>query len=72
MIQTFVGNLGHLTTLVSFVSALITAIAYFNYFKANELDRDSWRRFSRVSFYIHALATSLIAVSLFEIIYNQR
>ena len=72
MIQTFVGNFGHLTTLVSFVSALLTAFAYIHYLKANELDRDSWRRFSRVSFYIHALSTSLIAVSLFEIIYNQR
>jgi cytochrome c-type biogenesis protein CcmF len=72
MINTFVGNFGHLTTLVAFVSALVTAFAYSQYFKANELEKDSWRRFSRVSFYIHALSTSLIAVSLFEIIYNQR
>ena len=72
MINTFVGNFGHLTTLVAFVSALVTAFAYSQYFKANELEKDSWRRFSRVSFYIHSVSTSLIAVSLFEIIYNQR
>ena len=72
MINTFVGNFGHLTTLVAFVSALVTAFAYSQYFRANELEKASWRRFSRVSFYIHALSTSLIAVSLFEIIYNQR
>jgi len=72
MINTFVGNFGHLTTLVAFVSALVTAFAYSQYFRANELEKTSWRRFSRVSFYIHALSTSLIAVSLFEIIYNQR
>ena len=72
MINTFVGNLGHLTTIVAFVSALVTAFAYSQYFKANELDKASWRRFSRVSFYIHALSTSMIAFSLFEIIYNQR
>lgn len=72
MINTFVGNLGHLTTLVAFVSALVTAFAYSQYFKASELEKASWRRFSRVSFYIHALATSMIAISLFEIIYNQR
>lgn len=72
MINTFVGNLGHLTTLVAFVSALVTAFAYSQYFKASELDKASWRRFSRVSFYIHALSTSMIALSLFEIIYNQR
>ena len=72
MINTFVGNFGHLTTLVAFVSALVTAFAYSQYFSANELEKASWQRFSRVSFYIHALSTSLIAVSLFEIIYNQR
>lgn len=72
MINTFVGNFGHLTTLVAFVSALVTAFAYSQYFKASELEKNSWRRFSRVSFYIHALATSMIAFSLFEIIYNQR
>lgn len=72
MINTFVGNFGHLTTLVAFVSALVTAFAYSQYFRANELEKASWQRFSRVSFYIHALSTSLIAVSLFEIIYNQR
>jgi len=72
MINTFVGNFGHLTTLVAFVSALVTAFAYSQYFKASELEKASWRRFSRVSFYIHALATSMIALSLFEIIYNQR
>ena len=72
MINTFVGNFGHLTTLVAFVSALVTAFAYSQYFKASDLEKASWRRFSRVSFYIHALATSMIALSLFEIIYNQR
>jgi cytochrome c-type biogenesis protein CcmF len=72
MINTFVGNFGHLSTLIAFVSALVTAFAYSQYFKANELDKPSWRRFSRVSFYVHAVATLMIAGSLFEIIYHQR
>ena len=72
MINTFVGNLGHLMTIVAFVTALVTAYAYFNYFRANELEKKSWRNFSRISFYIHTVATALIAVSLFEIIYNHR
>jgi cytochrome c-type biogenesis protein CcmF len=72
MINTFVGNLGHLMTIVAFVSALVTAYSYFQYFRANEIEKASWRRFSRISFYIHAAATTLIAVSLFEIIYNHR
>ena len=39
MINTFVGNLGHLMTIVAFVSAIVTAYAYYNYFKANELEK---------------------------------
>jgi cytochrome c-type biogenesis protein CcmF len=72
MINTFVGNLGHLMTIVAFVSALVTAYAYIQYFRANEIEKASWRRFSRISFYIHAVSTVMIAASLFEIIYNHR
>ncbi len=72
MINTFVGNLGHLMTIVAFVSALVSAYAYFQYFQANEIEKVSWRRFSRISFYIHAVSTAMIAFSLFEIIYNHR
>lgn len=72
MINTFVGNLGHLMTIVAFVSALVTAYAYIQYFRANEIEKASWRRFSRISFYIHTGATVMIAFSLFEIIYNHR
>ncbi|TDQ13690.1 cytochrome c-type biogenesis protein CcmF [Algoriphagus boseongensis] len=72
MINTLVGNFGHLMTILAFVSALVTAYAYFQYFQANEIEKASWRRFSRISFYIHAVSTALIAASLFEIIYNHR
>lgn len=72
MINTFIGNLGHMMTIVAFVSALVTAYAYIQYFRANELEKDSWRKFSRISFLIHGVSATLIAVSLFEIIYNHR
>lgn len=72
MINTFIGNLGHMMTIVAFVSALVTAYAYIQYFRANELEKASWRRFSRISFYIHGVSATLIAISLFEIIYNHR
>ncbi|WP_026953098.1 cytochrome c biogenesis protein CcsA [Algoriphagus mannitolivorans] len=72
MINTFVGNLGHFMTILAFVSALVTAYAYFQYFRANEIEKASWRRFSRISFYVHAVSTVMIAASLFEIIYNHR
>ncbi|SIN98260.1 cytochrome c biogenesis protein CcsA [Algoriphagus halophilus] len=72
MINTFIGNLGHMMTIVAFVSALVTAYAYIQYFRANELEKESWRKFSRISFLIHGVSATLIAVSLFEIIYNHR
>lgn len=72
MLNTFIGNFGHLMTIVAFVSALVTAFAYSQYFQANEIDKPSWRKFSRISFYIHGASSVLIAFSLFEIIYNHR
>ena len=72
MINTFIGNFGHMMTIVAFVTALVTAYAYIQYFRANELEKASWRRFSRISFYIHGVSATLIAISLFEIIYNHR
>ena len=72
MINTYIGNFGHMMTIVAFVTALLTAYAYIQYFRANELEKASWRRFSRISFYIHGVSATLIAISLFEIIYNHR
>lgn len=72
MINTFIGNFGHLMTIVAFVSALVTAFAYSQYFQSNEIEKASWRNFSRISFYIHGISSVLIAFSLFEIIYNHR
>jgi cytochrome c-type biogenesis protein CcmF len=72
MINTFVGNLGHLMTVIAFVTAIITALSYLKYIHASELEKASWRLFSRISFYVHAVASVGMAVALFEIIYNHR
>ncbi|EON77617.1 Cytochrome c heme lyase subunit CcmF [Lunatimonas lonarensis] len=72
MINTFVGNLGHLMTVIAFVTAIITALSYLKYIHASELEKASWRRFSRISFYVHAVASVGMAVALFEIIYSHR
>ncbi|ERM80759.1 cytochrome C biogenesis protein [Rhodonellum psychrophilum GCM71 = DSM 17998] len=72
MINTFVGNLGHFAVILSFVSALVTAFSYYKYTVSTELDKSSWRNFSRISFYVHAAASITIAISLFEIIYQHR
>ncbi|HLU90640.1 MAG TPA: cytochrome c biogenesis protein CcsA [Cyclobacteriaceae bacterium] len=72
MINTFVGNLGHFMVILAFVSSLVTAYSYYRYSVASPLDKPSWQRFSRIAFYIHAIASVSIAVALFNIIYNFR
>lgn len=72
MINTFVGNVGHFMVILSFVSSLVTAFSYYQYTVASEIDKPSWKRFSRISFYVHGIASIAIAVALFDIIYNFR
>jgi cytochrome c-type biogenesis protein CcmF len=72
MINTLIGNIGHFMVILAFVSAIVSALSYYYYTRSNELEKPSWRRFSRITFYIHAFASVSIAVCLFEIIYNHR
>ncbi|GGF35097.1 cytochrome c biogenesis protein CcsA [Echinicola rosea] len=72
MINTFIGNLGHFMVILAFVSAIITAWSYYQYTIVPETEKASWRKFSRVFFYIHAVSAVSIGVILFNIIYNHR
>lgn len=72
MINTLIGNIGHFAVILAFVTSLITAYAYYQYTVAPELEKPNWRRFSRITFYIHSIASFAIAFALFEIIYNHR
>jgi cytochrome c-type biogenesis protein CcmF len=72
MINTFIGNLGHFAVILAFVSSLVTAYAYYQYIRASELDKANWRLFSRISFYVHSVASVTVALALFEIIYSHR
>jgi cytochrome c-type biogenesis protein CcmF len=72
MINTFVGNLGHFAVILAFVSAIVSAFAYYRYSICNELEKPQWRNFSRIAFYVHAVSSLTIAFTLFEIIYNFR
>lgn len=72
MFHTTIGNLGHLSIIISFASALL---ASFGYFMANANNtiltiEKSWLRFSKITFYIHSAAVIGIVASLFTIIYN--
>jgi len=67
----FIGDLGHLFVITSFVTALISAFAYWRAGQSAELhQRNLWLSNARVGFYIHAAAVIGIATVLFTIIYR--
>ncbi len=71
MINTFVGNLGHLLVIVSFVASLMAALAHLLSTQPQPLaQRDSYRRLARTAFWIHGLAVMGVVATLFYIIYN--
>jgi cytochrome c-type biogenesis protein CcmF len=65
----FIGDLGHFFVITAFVTALVSAWAYWKSQRADALDK-SWMANARVAFYIHALSIVGIGVTLFFIIYN--
>ncbi|CAA9235336.1 MAG: Cytochrome c heme lyase subunit CcmF [uncultured Adhaeribacter sp.] len=74
MINTFIGDLGHVSVIVAFVAAIVSALSYFMASKGKPLgDTDiNWRNLGRGAFYVHTLAVLSIIFSLFNIIYNHR
>lgn len=69
MVHYFIGNLGHLFVIISFVTSLI---AFFSYFRATNASttqlKQQWALNGKISFYVHAAAVMGIVVSLFIII----
>lgn len=75
MINTSIGNIGHLFVIISFVSSLLAGLGYWIASnlqgKASELvHHESWKRFARVAFVVHGVAVLGVIASLFYIIYN--
>jgi cytochrome c-type biogenesis protein CcmF len=71
MMHYFIGNLGHFFVITSFVTALVTAFAYFNATNASDIQKkDFWLLNGKVGFYTHALSVFGICITLFIIIAN--
>lgn len=72
MFHANIGNLGHLSIIISLVTALLSAIGY--YITAHKTENDkaqqSWKNFSKYTFYLHSFAVLSIITCLFIIIYN--
>ncbi|MEN7548641.1 cytochrome c biogenesis protein CcsA [Rapidithrix thailandica] len=71
MIHTFIGQLGSLMVNTAFITAILTAVAYWMASRSQaDLQEKSWRKFGRISFMIHGLAVMGTVACLFFIIYN--
>jgi cytochrome c-type biogenesis protein CcmF len=71
MIHYFIGDLGHLFVISSFVTALLSAFCYLK--ATNNVTPDGqrlWKQNGATAFYLHATSVLGICVSLFAIIAN--
>lgn len=71
MVHYFIGDLGHLFVLTSFVAAIATAFSYFKATTATDLTlKNQWLINGRIGFYTHVFAVLGVCVTLFIIISN--
>ncbi len=67
----FIGDLGHLFVITSFISALVAAFTYYKGTVVEALSaKQEWRTNGRAAFVIHSLSVLGICVTLFLIIAN--
>ena len=66
----FIGNLGHLFVILSFVTSLISVFAYWKSNTALGEEKEQWLKNARISFYTHSAAVLGVIACLFIIIYN--
>jgi len=66
----FIGNIGHLFVILSFITSLLGCYAWFEGEKSSTLDKSRWITFAKIIFWIHAFSILAIVTTLFLIIYN--
>ncbi|CAN5915107.1 cytochrome c biogenesis protein CcsA [soil metagenome] len=76
MVNTLVGDLGHLSVIIAFVAAIVASVAYFMAARqpaslAAAPDR-GWQNLARGAFWVHFVAVLAIIFALFNIIYEHR
>ncbi len=71
MFHYFIGNLGHLFVITTFVTAVIASFCYWKATVTTDLTaRQNWIKNGRTGFLVHSVALLGICVALFIIIYN--
>ncbi|WP_187262610.1 cytochrome c biogenesis protein CcsA [Pontibacter beigongshangensis] len=74
MINTLIGDIGHVSVIIAFVAAMVASYAYFMA-SGNKVEASgdtSWRRLARGAFYVHSFAVLAVIFCLFNIIYEHR
>jgi cytochrome c-type biogenesis protein CcmF len=66
----FIGNLGHLFVIASFVTSLVCVFAYWKGHTAHTAIKEKWFQNARTAFYVHSAAVLGVVVTLFIIIQN--
>jgi cytochrome c-type biogenesis protein CcmF len=64
----FIGNIGHLFVIASFVTSLVCAFAYWKNLSSPLDHKQGWLDNARISFYLHSALVLGIVISLFVII----
>ncbi|HEX8348392.1 MAG TPA: cytochrome C biogenesis protein, partial [Hymenobacter sp.] len=74
MLNTFIGDLGHLSVIVAFVAATVATYSYFMAARNRPLGEadTSWLQLARGAFFVHGAAVLAIVSCLFTIIYTHR
>lgn len=70
MIHTFIGNLGQLSVIIAFVSALVAAFSFYKSVVAGDLHKAGWLNYAKGAFYLHAASVLVVIVCLYYIVYN--
>jgi cytochrome c-type biogenesis protein CcmF len=70
MIHTFVGNLGQLSVIIAFVSALVAAFSFYKSVTGDDLQKTGWQSYAKGAFYIHSAAVLSVVICLYYIVYN--
>lgn len=71
MLRPYLGNIGHFSAIIAFVSALLATYAYWQASRqSSSLEEKSWITMARRTFYVHSLAILAVCITLFTIIFN--
>jgi cytochrome c-type biogenesis protein CcmF len=70
MIHSLIGNLGQLSVITAFVSALVAAFSFYQSVVVDDLQKKGWMSYAQGAFYVHAVAVVSVVFCLYYIVYN--